>query len=99
MVKTGAVEFESLPLDACWQHQGRRVGFEVAYFRTEQSGIEIDGATTGLEEGATWIASYYQQVDKSWRTRFAPIATRTTAETFARTVESVGDLDDRRSTG
>jgi hypothetical protein len=47
--------------------------------------------TTGLEEGATWIASYYLQVDKSWRTRFARIATRTTAETFERTVESVGD--------
>jgi hypothetical protein len=87
----GPSEFESLPLGACWQHRGLRAGYDVVYFRFHESGVEIKGATTGLQEGETWIASYYLRVDIFWRTRFARIAIRTMVESFELTVESVGD--------
>ena len=90
--KTGQVAFDPLPGSACWQHQGLRSGFEVAYFTTVSSGIQIEGTTTGLQEGETWVASYRLEVDgDSWRTRSAVIDIRTSSASYELALESVGD--------
>jgi Putative glycolipid-binding len=69
--------FENPPPTACWQHQGLRSGFEVAYFRPASGGLRVHGTTTGLQDGDTWVVTYCLHLDESWSTRAADIV-RTT---------------------
>jgi hypothetical protein len=88
--QTGRVSFASPPPAACWQHQGLRSGFEVAYFTVEASGVGVDGATTGLQDRDTWIVTYNLQLDESWCTRRARVTTRTVSGVAERVLESDG---------
>jgi uncharacterized protein len=85
------VTFDAFPRSACWQHQGLRSGFEVAYFRSVPSGTQIEGTTTALQDDDMWVATYHLEVDESWRTRSAVIDVRTSAGSYKRVLESVGD--------
>ncbi len=71
------MSFRPLPPTACWQHREARTGFEVAYFQAREPGWRIDGTTTAIEDGRTWIVSYRIEVDTAWATRRARIAATT----------------------
>jgi hypothetical protein len=71
------VSFAPLPVTACWQHRAARSGFEVAYFLAAPGGWRMDGTTTAVEDGQTWIVSYSIRVDAAWFTREARITART----------------------
>ncbi len=86
--QTEGVPFTSLPPTACWQHQGLRSGFEVAYFMPEPPGLRIEGTTTGLQDGDTWVVHYQLEVDQSWNTRRAWIRSRTSSGWVEQLIES-----------
>jgi uncharacterized protein len=51
-------------------------GFEVVYFRAGGHGYHIDGCTTAVEDGQSWVVSYAIRLDESWATRSARITGR-----------------------
>jgi hypothetical protein len=62
--------------------------------------ISVDGTTTGLQDGNTWIVSYRLVLDASWRTRTARVISRTVSGQAERLLESDGDghwLVDRKA--
>ncbi|HEX4255822.1 MAG TPA: putative glycolipid-binding domain-containing protein [Streptosporangiaceae bacterium] len=75
--------FRPFPAAACWRHRDARVGFEVAYFRAwepgegQAPGWRIDGTTTAIEDGRTWVVSYRIEADAAWATRRARITATT----------------------
>jgi hypothetical protein len=71
------VTFAPLPATACWEHRAARSGFEVAYFQVASGGWRMDGTTTAVEDGQTWIVSYSIRLDAAWFTREARITSRT----------------------
>jgi uncharacterized protein len=83
------VPFQPFPATACWQHREARAGFEVAYFRDQAPGWRIDGTTTAIEDGQTWVVSYRIEADAAWVTRRA-LVTATTV-TGAHTTELRAD--------
>ena len=85
------MSFDSPPLAACWQHQGLRSGFEVAYFTTQSSGLQVEGTTTGLQDDDIWVVSYHVELDSHWNTRRAWTTGRTASGSVERLVQSDGD--------
>jgi uncharacterized protein len=86
-----AVSFDRPPSAACWQHQGLRSGFEVVYFTTGSSGLQIEGTTTGLQDDDIWVMGYRVELDSLWNTRRAWISGRTGRGSVDRLIESDGD--------
>jgi hypothetical protein len=84
------MSFQTPPATACWQHQGLRDGFEVAYFTREPAGLRVEGASCGLQDGETWVVSYHLTLDDSWRTRRVQFRTLTAAGWIESLVESDG---------
>ncbi|WP_405167302.1 putative glycolipid-binding domain-containing protein [Nocardia sp. NBC_01499] len=68
--------FAPAPPTAAWQHRGARTGFEIAYFKVTETGVQIDGCTTAVEDGEVWAVDYQIILDPSWHTRRATVATR-----------------------
>jgi uncharacterized protein len=68
--------FRELPVTAAWQHRDARLGFEVVYFEPAGHGYQIDGCTTAIEDGQTWMVSYAIMLDATWTTRTAQITGR-----------------------
>jgi uncharacterized protein len=83
--------FGTPPASAAWRHQEARSGFEVVYFRETSDGLRIDGCTTAVEDGRSWIVEYRIEVDGSWRTRSAHIIGRSESGRRSTTLESTGD--------
>ena len=71
--------FAVLPVAAAWQHYDARLGFEVAYFQPVGQGYHINGCTTAVEDGQSWVVSYAIRLDETWRTRSAHITGRSAA--------------------
>ena len=71
--------FAAFPATACWRHRGARSGFEVAYLQAAAGGWDIDGTTTAVEDGQSWIVSYRVRLDAAWLTREARVTARTAA--------------------
>lgn len=71
--------FAAFPAAACWRHRGARSGFEVAYFQATAGGWSLDGTTTAVEDGQSWIVSYSIRLDAAWLTREAQVTARTAA--------------------
>lgn len=63
--------FTTPPGTAAWRHLDARDGFEVAYFQPADDGLRVEGCTTAVEEGETWIVGYAIELDASWTTRSA----------------------------
>ncbi|KAE8765109.1 hypothetical protein GB883_05780 [Georgenia thermotolerans] len=78
------------PTTAAWRHAGARVGFEVAYLRTHGTGWRLEGGTTAVEAGETWMVEYLVEVDASWTTHHARITARSTSGLFHLEVEADG---------
>ena len=70
------MSFNVLPVTAAWQHRGARLGFEVAYFQAAGQGYHINGCTTAVEDGQTWVVTYAIRLDEIWITRSARITGR-----------------------
>ena len=70
------MSFAPVPATAAWHHRGARSGFEVVYFGVGGGGCRIEGWTTAVEEGATWVVEYAIEVDAAWATRSAQIRGR-----------------------
>ncbi len=81
--------FDSPPRTACWQHHGLRSGFEVVYFSSGPDRVSIEGTTTGIQHGASWVVRYTVELDALWNTRRATVTTRTASGTVDRLIESV----------
>ena len=75
--------FAAPPAAAAWQHHDARLGFEVSYFQPFRQpaqaggpGYHINGCTTAVEDGQSWVVSYAIRVDETWATRSARITQR-----------------------
>lgn len=68
--------FAAPPVAAAWQHHDARLGFEVAYFQPAGQGYHINGCTTAVEDGQSWVVSYAIILDETWTTRSARITQR-----------------------
>jgi len=73
------MSFAPVPATAAWHHRGARSGFEVVYFSARGDGCQIEGWTTAVEDGATWVVEYAIEVDAAWATRSAAIRGRSAA--------------------
>jgi hypothetical protein len=73
------MDFAPVPATAAWQHRDARAGFEVAYFQSSGEGLEIEGCTTAVEDGSTWVVEYIIELDATGATRSARIRRRSTA--------------------
>ena len=71
--------FRPPPATACWQHLEARSGFEVAYFRGQEDGWIVDGATAAIEDAQTWVVTYSIRLDAAWVTRSARVMARSVA--------------------
>jgi uncharacterized protein len=65
-----------LPATAAWRHVGARQGFEVLFLGREGGGYRFHGHATAVEDGEVWSVHYTIDVDSSWRTRRAHVASR-----------------------
>ena len=70
------MSFNALPVTAAWQHRDARLGFEVVYFQPAGQGYHINGCTTAVEDGQTWVVTYAIRLDETWTTRSARITGR-----------------------
>lgn len=70
------MSFSVFPVTAAWQHRDARLGFEVAYFSPARRAYHINGCTTAVEDGMTWMVSYAIRLDEAWTTRSARITGR-----------------------
>lgn len=70
------MSFSALPAAAAWRHHEARLGFEVAHFQSAGQGYHINGCTTAVEDGQSWVVSYAIRLDETWTTRSARIAGR-----------------------
>ncbi|MEU4411061.1 putative glycolipid-binding domain-containing protein [Streptosporangium sp. NPDC023963] len=82
--------FTAPPRTAAWRHLDARDGFEVAYFRSSDDGLLIEGCTTAVEEGQTWIVGYSIELDASWTTRSTRITGRSASGTRHTVLEADG---------
>ncbi|OXM48090.1 putative glycolipid-binding domain-containing protein [Amycolatopsis alba] len=81
----------NLPAAASWRHQDARSGFEVAFFQGHEGGWRISGATTAVEDGASWFVEYAITVDAAWRTRRAEISGRSVTGIRRTVLDADGD--------
>ncbi|WP_328389661.1 putative glycolipid-binding domain-containing protein [Nocardia sp. NBC_00416] len=65
------MSWAAIPVTAAWSHLDARSGFEVVYLHTVGTGYRIEGCTTAVEDGRTWIVEYEITLDADWFTRTA----------------------------
>lgn len=70
------MDFRDPPKAAAWQHMKARSGFEVVHFEPSGDGWRVNGCTTAVEDGSTWIVDYELELDASWTTRSAQVSGR-----------------------
>src|ERR1700728_3182307 len=73
------MSFVATPATAAWSHRDARSGFEVVYFQRLDTGHQIDGCTTAVEDGQTWFVDYGITLDADWITRGARVTSRSAA--------------------
>ena len=71
--KNAAMSFAPPPRSATWLHEDARTGFEVVYFTEVRDGHHIEGWTTAVEDGHTWLVGYEIDVGDDWVTRSARV--------------------------
>jgi hypothetical protein len=84
------MDFTPVPATAAWQHRDARVGFEVAYFRPLGDGLRVEGWTTAIEDGGTWVVEYIIDLDATGATRSAGIRGRSTGGFSSAVLEADG---------
>ena len=76
--------------DGCAAAPGARSGFEVVYFQAGAGGWGIEGWTTAVEDGDTWVVEYAIELDAGWATRSARIQGRSRTGSSSRLLEADG---------
>jgi uncharacterized protein len=84
------MDFAPLPATAAWRHQDARAGFEVAFFQVLDQGCRIEGWTTAVEDGMTWVVEYLIGLDGTGATRSARIGGRSAAGSCSVLLETDG---------
>jgi hypothetical protein len=84
------MSFSALPATAAWRHHEARLGFEVAYFQSAGRGFHINGCTTAVEDGQSWVVSYAIRLDETWTTRSTRITGRSASGIRHAQLESDG---------
>ncbi|MEU8205442.1 putative glycolipid-binding domain-containing protein [Streptosporangium sp. NPDC049046] len=82
--------FTTPPRSAAWRHLDARDGFEVAYFQPSDDGLRVEGCTTAVEDGQTWIVGYTIDLDAAWTTRSARITSRSASGARQTVLEADG---------
>jgi len=85
------MSFAPLPATAAWLHRGARSGFEVVYFQAGGDGSRIEGWTTAVEDGTTWVVEYAIDVDAAGATRSARIRGRSAGGLRSALLEADGE--------
>jgi hypothetical protein len=67
------MEFVELPPSAAWRHEEARDGFESVFFTSQDSGYQLDGHTSAVENGEAWAVRYSIRLDERWSTRAARV--------------------------
>lgn len=78
------------PSAAAWRHQHARSGFEVVYFHLLNDGYRIEGCTTAIEGGHTWVVDYAIRLDGTWTTQSARIFGRSVSGPRSTVLEADG---------
>jgi hypothetical protein len=65
-----------LPATAAWRLLDAHEGFEVLFLRRAPEGYELEGHTTGVEDGEAWGIRYAIKLDAGWVTRSAFVFSR-----------------------
>lgn len=65
-----------LPATAAWRLLDAHDGFEVLFLRRTAEGYELEGHTTGVEDGEAWGIRYAITLDDGWSTRSALVSGR-----------------------
>ncbi|WP_207946584.1 putative glycolipid-binding domain-containing protein [Actinomadura sp. 7K507] len=86
----GLIPVKAPPSTAAWRHLAARDGFEVAYFQPGDDGHRIEGGTTAVEEGQSWIVTYLITLDAAWTTRNVQITGRAAAGSHRLVLEADG---------
>lgn len=60
------------------------------FFHRLDDGFRIQGCTTAVEDGATWIVDYEIVLDATWTTRSAQVCGRSAAGTRSAVIEAAG---------
>lgn len=76
MKTRSATSWAPPPASAAWRHIVARTGFEVAFFQPRGSGWLLEGTTVAEEDRVTWVVDYRIEVDATWTTRRARVASR-----------------------
>jgi hypothetical protein len=79
-----------LPATAAWRLHDAHVGFEVLFLRRVPEGYEVEGHTTGVEDGVPWGIRYAITLDAGWATRSAFVSGRSALGTYERRLEADG---------
>ncbi len=62
----------------------------MVYFRPVAEGWRIDGCTTAVEDGQTWVVDYEFVLDTTWTTRRARVSGRSAAGSRSASLEADG---------
>src|SRR5436190_12286457 len=65
--------FTELPHFAAWEHRDARRGFEVAFFRSADGELRVEGETAAVEGADAWAVRYSIGLDTEWRTVVAHV--------------------------
>jgi hypothetical protein len=82
--------FIAPPPTAAWQHRDARSGFEVVYFHLLDDGCRIEGCTTAIEGGQTWVVDYSITLDITWTTRRSRLSGRSASGSRSIVLEADG---------
>lgn len=83
--------FATPPASAAWRHQEARSGFEVVHVDAVEDGWYLEGCTTAVEDGGTWVVDYAIELDPTWTTRSARVAGRSASGSRATVLEADGE--------
>ena len=64
---------------AAWEHREARSGFEVAFFRSAEGELRIEGETAAVEGADAWAVRYSIALDSEWHTIAAHVTGRSVA--------------------
>lgn len=81
---------EDLPATAAWRLLDAHEGFEVLFLRRAAEGYELEGQSTGVEDGEPWGIRYAITLDTGWVTRSAFVSGRSVSGTYQLRLEGDG---------
>ena len=85
--------FGDPPEFAAWQHRDARDGFEVVFLRLDEGGLQVEGDTAAVEDGAAWSVRYLIALNSDWSTRAVRVRGRSVSGPTEVALEASGAGD------